>query len=91
MSLHTRELDAAWQKIEMQVKPGKDLHALFYVDGRLIVKSRRSKGSGPIGGQIPHLIRQQMRLNEAEFSDLIQCPLDRDGYIAILRGKGLIQ
>lgn len=90
MSLHTRELDAAWQKVGMEVKDGKDLHARLIVDGNLILVTRRSKGKGPIGGRIPHLIRQQMRLNETEFSDLIACPLDRAGYVRILRDKGLI-
>jgi len=90
MSLHSREIDAAWKKIGMEVRDGRDIHARLYVDDVLILTTRRSKGSGPIGGNIPHLIRQQMRLNQDQFHDLIGCPLDREEYIAILRSKGLV-
>jgi hypothetical protein len=34
--------------------------------------------------------RQQLKLNQDQLSRLIACTLDRDGYIAILRDKGLL-
>ena len=37
-----------------------------------------------------HLLRQQLKLNESQFKDLIDCPLKRPEYVEILRGKGLI-
>jgi hypothetical protein len=39
---------------------------------------------------IPHLIRQQMKLNEEQFQDLVDCPLSREDYLQILREKGLL-
>lgn len=55
-----------------------------------MLKTFRSHGSGKIEGTIPSKIRQQLKLNESQFDDLIACPLDREGYVAILRTKGFI-
>jgi len=74
----------------MVVKESADRRAQLWVDGKLILTTKRSYGSGKLDGNIPHLIRQQMRLNQEQFDDLIACPLKREGYIAILRAKGLL-
>lgn len=74
----------------MVVKDSKDKLARFYYDGALILTTKRSHGSGKIEGKVPYLIRQQMRLSQKEFDDLIACPLKLDGYIEILKQKGWI-
>ena len=38
-----------------------------------------------------HSIRQQMKLNDNQLRRAIRCTLSLDDYIAILRGKGIIQ
>ncbi len=91
MSLKAAEIDAAWAKLQMEVKETGDRHALFRHDGKIIVRTKRSFGSGKLDGNIPTFIRQQMQLNTKQFKDLIDCPLKRDGYLEILRGKGLIE
>jgi hypothetical protein len=90
MSLKPKEIDRAWQKIGMVIKDGGDRFAKFYVDGKLILWTKRSMGSGKLDGNIPHLIRQQMKLDEEQFARLIACPLKRPEYIEILKEKGLI-
>lgn len=90
MTLKAREIDGAWAKLGMETKNTGDLHALFKHDGKLIPRTKRSFGSGKLDGNIPNLIRQQMKLNDSQFRDLIDCPLTRDGYIEILRAKGHI-
>jgi hypothetical protein len=37
-----------------------------------------------------HSIRQQLKLNETQLKDAISCKVDRNGYVEILRAKGLI-
>lgn len=91
MSLHVKDVDRAWAKLNMRVRDSKDKHAFFEHDGKVIIKTKRSLGSGSIEGPVQYLIRQQMKLNETEFSDLISCPLNRDGYIDILKRKRLIE
>jgi hypothetical protein len=90
VSLHTGDIDAAWEKLGMEIKNTKDRHARFYYRKRLILATKRSFGSGPIEGPVRHLIRQQLKLTSSEFADLIACPLERDGYIEILKKKGWI-
>jgi hypothetical protein len=48
-------------------------------------------GSGKLDGNIPHFIRQQMKLNEEQFARAIGCPLTREEYIQILKDKKIIQ
>lgn len=70
---------------------GVDRWAYLFVAGRRVIATRRSRGSGKVGGKIPHLIRQQMKLDEHQFRDLVNCPLTREGYLEILKNKGLIE
>ncbi len=74
----------------MEIRENDDIRALFYHEGRLILHTKRSKGRGIISGNILHLIRQQMKLNEDQFTGLIACPLGRPEYVEILRQKGLL-
>lgn len=74
----------------MVVENSKDRLARFYYNGSLILLTKRSHGSGKIEGNIPHLIRQQMKLSQPQFDDLIACPLGLTEYIQILRTKGWI-
>lgn len=90
MSLHARDVDTAWKKLGMEIKDTNDRHALFYYRGTLILATKRSFGSGRIEGPVQYLIRQQMKLNESQFADLISCVLKLGGYIDILRTRGAI-
>lgn len=90
MSLHAQEIDAAWDKLEMKITQTGDRHAKFYHEGKLIITTKRSSGKGPIEGPVQHLLRQQLKLNEGQFRDLIACPLDRAKYLGILRAKNLL-
>ena len=90
MSYHIRDIDKAWSKVGMIIREGKDKHALFYHGGKLILKTKRSFGHGKLEGNIPYLIRQQMKLSEFEFDNLIDCPLTLQEYIIILKNKGYI-
>jgi len=83
-------MDRAWAKLGMTIKQSKDVRALFYHEGQLILTTKRSHGSGPIKGNIPTLIRQQMKLTEGQFRDLITCPLGLAEYVGILKQRGLI-
>ena len=91
LSLHADEVDRAWKKLGMVIKDTKDRHARFYFEGKLILATKRCLGSGELGGNIPHLIRQQLKLNSSEFKDLIGFPVGREEYVDILKKKGLIR
>jgi hypothetical protein len=90
VSLHVHEVEQAWSKLRMVVVNKGDRLARFYYKGALILTTKRSHGSGPIEGNIPYLIRQQMKLSQGEFDRLIDCPLQLPEYIQILKAKGWI-
>lgn len=90
MSLEVGDVDRAFRKLQMEIRESGDKLAFFVYKGKRILHTRRSQGKGKIEGNIPHKIRNQLRLNESEFRDLVQCPLDFDGYIEILKKRKII-
>ncbi len=88
--MKTADADRVFKKLQMEIRSTKDKHAWFVYEGRRILKTKRSHGRGELKGNIRHLIRQQLKLNDAQFRELVACPLERDGYIEILKQKGLI-
>ena len=88
MTIKARDFDLLVNKLGMKTRDSGDLLAWFEVDGKTVVRTRRSKGSGDLPMQ--HSIRQQLKLSQQQLRDLIRCTLDRDGYIEILRAKGLL-
>jgi hypothetical protein len=88
MTIKAQEFNRLVEKWGMRTRKSGDLHAWFEHDGRIITRTRRSMGSGDLPMQ--HSIRQQLKLNDEQFRDAVNCRLDRNGYIEILRSKGLI-
>jgi len=82
------EILRLFQKLEMEVREGRDTIASLFVEGRLIIRTRVPHKRGDLKGTLPHFIRQQMKLNEEEFRLLRQCKLFREDYVDILRRKG---
>ena len=89
MSLTAREFDGLIRKFGFETRSGRDLLAWLTIDGKVIVRTRRSKKSS---GDLPmfHSIRQQLRLNDSELRKAIRCTLSRDSYLEILWSKGLL-
>lgn len=88
MTIKAREFDHLVEKLGFQTRKSRDLLAWLEVDGKIVARTRRSKGSGDLPMQ--HSIRQQLRLDEQQVRDAIDCTLTREAYIDILRSKGLI-
>jgi hypothetical protein len=79
-----------WRKLGFEIDDTKpDIAATLTVAGKIVVRTRRSHGSGPLPGMIGTFIRQQMKMNEGQFRDAVNCPLTAQGYLTILRQKGL--
>lgn len=89
MPLTAREFDLIVRKFGFETRDSRDLLAWLEVDGKRVVRTRRSKKSS---GDLPmhHSIRQQLRLSEDELREAIACTLGREGYVALLRAKGVI-
>ena len=88
MTIKAHEFDRIISKFDFKTRNSGDLLGWFEVDGKLITRTRRSRKAGDLPMQ--HSIRQQLKLNEQQLREAIDCTLTRDGYIEILRAKGLL-
>lgn len=88
MTIKAREFDRIVEKLDLKTRKGRDLLAWFEHDGKVVVRTRRSMCSGDLPMQ--HSIRQQLKLTEHELRQIIDCTIDRNGYLQILQSKGLI-
>ncbi len=81
------EVDRIESKLQLRVRNSGDRLAWFEFEGRIIARTKRSHGNKDLPSA---LIRQQLKLNEIQFSDLIGCSFGYRDYVEILRNKGLI-
>ena len=88
MPITAREFDRVVTKFGFEVKGGDHVRAQLIIDGQAIVRTRRSHKSGDLPSY--NQIRRQLRLSEEQLRDAINCPLDRDGYLDILRERGIL-
>jgi len=69
----------------------KDILWLYRApDGRPVLRTKISKGRGDMKGNVADKFRAQLRLTESEIRDALDCTLDAEEYLALLRGKGVL-
>lgn len=88
--MKVQEARKIFKKLNMKLREGKDTIASLYYKGRLVIRTKVPHKSGELKGKLPHYVRQQLRLNETQFSGIKNCSIERDGYIRILIKKGVI-
>jgi hypothetical protein len=91
MSVRPPDVDTMWRKLGFDIDDSrKDVHAVLIIDGKIVIRTKRSHGAKGTSGLIPQLIRQKMRLNEDQFSAALRCPLDKPAFLTILQDKGYL-
>ena len=85
MKVH--EFEKIVNKLGLKTRNSGDRLAWFEHEGRTVVRTRRSHGNKDLPS---HLIRQQLKVDEKQFSGLIDCAVTKDDYIEILSQKGFI-
>jgi hypothetical protein len=88
MPLAAHEFDSLIRKFGFQTRRSRDLLAWLEIEGKIVVRTRRSNKSGDL--PMHHSIRQQMRLSDDQLRKAIKCTVGRDSYVAVLREKGLL-
>jgi hypothetical protein len=88
MTIKAHEFDRLVSKFKLKTRNSGDLLAWLEYNGKIIVRTRRSKGSGDLPMQ--HSIRQQLKLDEEQFKKALSCSLTLKDYIEILRDKDLL-
>jgi hypothetical protein len=74
-------------KLKLKTRNSGDRLAWFEHDGKAVVFTKRSHGNKE---PPENLIRQQLKVNEIQFSGLLSCSVSREMYVEILRGKKII-
>lgn len=85
--MKTHEFDKIVSKLALSTRNTDHLHAWLEHEGKIIIRTKRSHGNKPQPGD---KIRQQLKLNEVQLSELVKCSLSREGYLQILRSKGVL-
>ena len=69
---------------------GKHHFYLFYYEGKVVAKTMLSHNDQDIGDNLISKMYKQCKISKSQFFDLINCPLDKQGYIDILKKQGII-
>ncbi len=86
--MKTHEFERIVSKLGLQTKNSYDRLAWLEIDGRKIVRTRRSHGKK---SELPsHFVRRQLKLTENQLANLISCTLKREQYLDILREQGVM-
>jgi len=83
-----RDFDKVVRKFGMRTRYGRDLWAWFEHNGKIITRTRRSKGNGDLPER---LISNQLALTRDELRQAVRCTLKLDDYIKLLKKKGEIE
>lgn len=84
------EVERLFKKLGLKLRSTGHNYGWLIVNGKKILRVYYSHGKGDIPGKIVSRIRGQLKLSLKDFRDLIDCPLDYNSYINILKQKGII-
>lgn len=84
------EVLRAFKKLHMEIREGRDTLAFFYCGPRLVLWAKVPHKRGELKGRLPYYIRQQLRLDEEQFRQLVRCQVRKAEYVKILKDKGII-
>lgn len=89
MTITASDFDYLMSKLGFQTRDSGDMLAWFEYEGRVVLKTKRSKLRG---NDLPfqHQIRQQMKLNEEQLRLALRCRFGRGEYVALLSEKGIL-
>jgi len=88
--LKVRDAAQIFEKLNMEIREGRDTLAFFKLEGKIILWSKVPHKKGELKGKLSYFIRQQLKLSERQFKDLQDCKIWRKEYLEILKSKGLL-
>jgi hypothetical protein len=89
VTIKAHEFDRIVDKLGFDTRDSRDRLAWLSHNGRIIVRTKRSKQRGT---DLPfqHSIRQQLKFTDEQLRAVIDCTIGREEYLVILRAKGLL-
>ena len=90
MQLKKRDVQKIFQKLNLEVRSTHHIYGWLVINGEKILRVHYSFGKGNIPSKITEKIRGQLKLNQQNFKDLIECPLTKEDYLEIIKEKGYL-
>jgi len=84
------EMGKIFRKLDLKVRSTGHNYGWLIVNGRKILRVHYSHGKGDIPSVVVNKIRGQLKLSQKDFLELINCPLTYEGYLSILKQKGIL-
>jgi hypothetical protein len=73
------------KKLDISFRSGKEFNGWFSLDGIRTARITIPMGRKNIPPKTYKSMATQLKLNIQQFDDLLECPLDKDGYEKIIR------
>lgn len=89
--MKTKDILRIFEKLEMEIREGRDTLAFFKWKGKTILWSKVPHKKGEVKGKIRHFIRQQMKLTQEQFQAVEECHIWRKEYADLLQKKGILE
>jgi hypothetical protein len=84
------DIDRIFHKLPLEVRSTGHRYGWLIVENKKVLRVHYAHGKGDLPEKIMHKIRGQLKLSEKDFKDLTACPLTFEGYLDILKRKGLL-
>lgn len=84
------EMGKIFRKLDLKVRSTGHNYGWLIVNRRKILRVHYSHGKGDIPSVVVNKIRGQLKLSQKDFLELINCPLTYEGYLSILKQKGIL-
>ena len=81
---HTNDVKSK-SKLKIKFRKGKELNGWFILEGKKTARITIPKGRKPIPPKTYKSMASQLKLSIIEFDNLLECPLTRCDYEAILK------
>jgi hypothetical protein len=72
-------------KLGIEFRKAKEFNGWYYLDNKKTARITVSKGGKPISRKVYRAMARQLKLNVAQFDDLLECPINKIRYEKILR------
>jgi hypothetical protein len=92
MQLTTADADRVLRKLGCELVACRHhVRGFLTVDGKKVLAVHYSFGRKDMPGDVPHRFRRSLHLTLEEFNRLLGCTLSRDGYLGLLRTRGVVE
>jgi hypothetical protein len=88
--MKTVDIEKIFKKLSLQIRSTGHIYGWLVINNKKILRVHYSHGKGDLPDKIMHKIRGQLKLSEKDFKNLVTCPLTYEGYLDILKRKGLV-